>query len=980
VLSIGKLAAGGRGARYYTRTVARGREDYYAGKGEAPGRWTGSGWGSEESDGEVSEHALRSLLDGLHPRTKDPIRQQQPRATLGFDLTFSAPKSVSIVYGIAEETTTAAVREAHDAAVRDALGYLERCAARTRRGKGGKLIIDAGGFVAAAFRHRTSRAGDPQLHTHVVVANGVRGADGRWSALDARFLYRHHKTAGYLYQAALRRELSERLGVQWTNVVKGGAEIKGIPRSLIHHFSRRRDEIVLHLARRGFRTAAAAEIAALDTRRQKQYDVPVDRLRADWRARAEEQGFGHEALVAVLRRERFEARSLDYARLSDELAGRVTREDAIFDRRTVLQSLAEAHSDGAASANIEALADLWLRRDEVVQLDDEVAVLGEPAFSTRELLQLEAELLAGAEGRADAGVAQGRTEAVDAAVRERPTIAPEQIDLVAALVTSGDGVQVVRSAAGTGKTFALDAAREAWEQSGIQVVGCALSARAAVELRDQAGIPSLTIARLKLDVAQGNGLAPGSVLIVDEAGMVGTRDLAELADHAEISDAKLVLVGDDRQLPEINAGGSFRALADRLGALELREVRRQRHEWDRAALLELRDGDVAEWASAYRANGRLVAGPHADATRDALVDGWWRDLAEQDTGRETVMVALRRRDVADLNDRARDRMRQAGYLGNEELTVGSRLFSPGDQVVIARNDRILEVANGERGRVVSIDPVARSMRIELNEREVELPSRYLDDDTLHHAYAMTAHRLQGATVDRAHVLGSDELYRECGYTAMSRHRDTAHFYVTTSQPQEPLPGMDDYDAMARDVVSPMRRERAKSLAIDRADVSVGSREAPDPDEALRLLESMPANVRALPAAAQRQEHATRELAAARARLLQTEQELSSRRWLLGEKRRELARRAAGHRSAIEYWTEQADLSGAALEEAGADAASWMEQHHDSVAALRPEDALSDLRIETHAVIVRLTHEADRGSPCEPAQPPPLRSPDSGLEL
>src|SRR5262249_36502980 len=231
---IGKLTAGGRGARYYTRTVARGREDYYAGKGEAPGRWIGSGWGSEDSDDPVSEDALRALLDGQHPQTGALIRQQQPHATLGFDLTFSAPKSVSILYGVAGKDATTAVRQSHDAAVREALGYLERHAARTRRGKGGRQIISADGFVAAAFRHRTSRAGDPQLHTHVVVANGVRGVDGRWSSLDARFLYRHLKTAGYLYQASLRREMSDRLGVEWTAPARGVAEIKGIPKALIH--------------------------------------------------------------------------------------------------------------------------------------------------------------------------------------------------------------------------------------------------------------------------------------------------------------------------------------------------------------------------------------------------------------------------------------------------------------------------------------------------------------------------------------------------------------------------------------------------------------------------------------------------------------------------------------------------------------------------------------------------------------------------
>ena len=228
-------------------------------------------------------------------------------------------------------------------------------------------------------------------------------------------------------------------------------------------------------------------------------------------------------------------------------------------------------------------------------------------------------------------------------------------------------MEVVRAPAGTGKTFALDAAREAWQASGVPVFGCALSAKAAGELRDQAAIDTTTIARLTYALEKGAQLARGSVLVVDEAGMVGTRDLARLLDAAEQAQAKLVLVGDDRQLPEIQAGGLFSALADRLGAIELTEVRRQREAWDRDALAALRDGDLEHFARAYYDHGRIVAAPSADAARAALVDDWW---SATERGEQALMIAHRRADVADLNRRAREHMRAAGRLGVDALVTG----------------------------------------------------------------------------------------------------------------------------------------------------------------------------------------------------------------------------------------------------------------------------------------------------------------------
>src|SRR3954451_11723066 len=215
MLSIGKLAAGPTPGRYYVEQVAQGREDYYAGEGEAPGGWVGSGAASLALRGEVTEGGITQLLDGRDPGSGAQLRRPiSSGAVAGFDLTFRAPKSVSVLFGIGDRQLSDTLRREHEAAVGEALAYLEREACRARRGRGGALVVDGRGVVAAACDHRSSRAGDPLLHTHVVVANGTQGPDGRWTALAGRPLYRQQKTAGYLYQAALRRRLTAELGVR----------------------------------------------------------------------------------------------------------------------------------------------------------------------------------------------------------------------------------------------------------------------------------------------------------------------------------------------------------------------------------------------------------------------------------------------------------------------------------------------------------------------------------------------------------------------------------------------------------------------------------------------------------------------------------------------------------------------------------------------------------------------------------------------
>jgi hypothetical protein len=316
---------------------------------------------------------------------------------------------------------------------------------------------------------------------------------------------------------------------------KGIAEIKGIDEPIRRHFSRRRAEIVASMRDRGGRSAYAAQIAALETRRSKDYNVPVARLRDEWRARAAELGLDRERVAGIIGHRRPQP-PLDICATAESLAGPagLTEQLSAFDRRDVIRAWAEAHRGGARVSEVEQHADEWLQRADVIRLDTGRGrqQLGGARHSTEDLLRIETALVRNAAERRASGVAQVRPEIVDGRLPAAQLRSEEQEALVDTITTSGHGVEVVRSPAGAGKTRALAAARDIWEAEGIRVYGCAVAARAAAELEQIAGIDSSTVASLLIDLDRGYGLAPGSVLVVDEAGMAGTRTISRLAEHA----------------------------------------------------------------------------------------------------------------------------------------------------------------------------------------------------------------------------------------------------------------------------------------------------------------------------------------------------------------------------------------------------------------------------------------------------------------
>ena len=296
MLGIGKLAAGAQD--YYLR-ITQGIEDYYVGI-EAPGQWIGSSQQLLGLTGEVTPEALRAVFDAHHPTDGTALIATANRRVVAFDLSYKADKTVSLLDAWGGADVAAEVESAHSRAIDSSLAYLEEHAVFTRRGHNGVEQLVGEGLVAARYRHFRNRNDDPHLHDHVLVPNMVRAADGRWSTIDARHLYTHAKTAGYVYQAVLRHELSTRLGVTYGPVHNGVAPIEGIPRNVVEAFSTRRAEIVEHLEAVGASSARAAQIATLQTRKSKEAAPDVAAIQSEWVSRARAIGYEPSSVVDVL--------------------------------------------------------------------------------------------------------------------------------------------------------------------------------------------------------------------------------------------------------------------------------------------------------------------------------------------------------------------------------------------------------------------------------------------------------------------------------------------------------------------------------------------------------------------------------------------------------------------------------------------------------------------------------------------------------
>jgi ATP-dependent exoDNAse (exonuclease V) alpha subunit len=342
-----------------------------------------------------------------------------------------------------------------------------------------------------------------------------------------------------------------------------------------------------------------------------------------------------------------------------------------------------------------------------------------------------------------------------------------------------------------------------------------LEATAAQELETGSGVPSSTLASLTGYLDSGEvQLHDQVVVVVDEAGMVGTRDIAPLLTAAAAARAKVVLVGDPRQLPEITAGGLLGHLESRRRAITLIENHRQTDPTERAALAELRAGDVDEAVALLRERGVIVHGPNSETVRDGMVGDWW---THRQHGSDALMLARRNADVDDLNRRARRLVADAGELSGDPIEIVGRPFQIGDQIVCLRNDYRSDVRNGTTATITNINHQQRSVTIDTDHGVRQLDSAYLAAGLIRHGYAVTVHKAQGRTADHGLLLGTDDVTRESSYVGLSRGRESNRLYVVSTDCDDDLEHharADDRDDPRRIVLDALHATSGKQLASD----------------------------------------------------------------------------------------------------------------------------------------------------------------------
>jgi Ti-type conjugative transfer relaxase TraA len=479
----------------------------------------------------------------------------------------------------------------------------------------------------------------------------------------------------------------------------------------------------------------------------------------------------------------------------------ITHQQSTFTKRDMAK-FAHRHSDGLDQ--FKEVMSAMRSAPNLVELGKDAR--GEDRFTTHEMIEAERRLHRAAELMAERERHKvddaDRQAALSRAEQRGLVLSGEQADAVAH-VTDRRDLSVVVGHAGTGKSAMLRVAREAWEAAGYEVRGVALSGIAAENLESGSGIASRTIASMEHGWGQGRDeLTTRDVLVIDEAGMVGTRQLERVLSHAAEAGAKVVLVGDPQQLQAIEAGAAFRSIHERHGGAEIGEVRRQRDDWQRAATRDLATGKTGNALGAYRSHGMVHEAQTREQARGDLIDRWDRDR-QSGPERSRIIITHTNDEVRALNEVARERTRAAGDLGDDvRLTVerGERSFASGDRIMFLQNERGLGVKNGTLGTIEQVN--AQSMTVRTDDgRSVQFDLK--DYNKIDHGYAATIHKAQGMTVDRAHVLATPGMDGHSSYVALSRHRDGVDLHY----------GRDDFANQDR-LVRTLSRDRAKDMASD----------------------------------------------------------------------------------------------------------------------------------------------------------------------
>lgn len=785
-------------------------------------------------------------------------------AVAGFDLTFSAPKSVSLAWALADKQGAATLERAHQTAIERTIAFLESEVIRTRTGVGGVASHSTGGLLATRFRHWESREGDPQLHDHVVIANRVKfvDADGksRWLTIDSKSLFSGTMNASSYYNRVLADELV-RAGFDLRQRTSRSGAHQGMELACIDE-----KDLVAFSSRSRAIDARTAELTAdyqaehghepgtkellklrqqatLETRTPKSQASTQAQLRAGWR---EQFGSGaaqlQQHITDVIGTQRTPPGPIDVdvAAVASEVIEDLSRKQSTWTKNHVATRIniwAAAQPTPIPEATIREVLDTALTRASfaltpTVRLPahpellnpDGSSIYSPPAlqqYTSTAVLDAEDRLVAAAQQIALPGISPRHFEA--AMVKHIGPLDEGQIALAKQVACSENVLTVGIGPAGTGKTTSLKLAIAAAAEAGVRTHGVTVSAAAADQLATSTGIETSTIAKWLADLDRGKiTISPGDIILVDEAGMVSARDLDTITRHATEAGAFIRLVGDDKQLQAIGAGGSIRMIASEVGAVRLDQVHRFQsvlptgevvtNKAEAEASLALREHGDVEW---YIAENRVHGGQESKVL-EQVVRAWTADEA---AGRSSMMMAGSNSTVSTLNLMAQAQRVAAGAV-NLDVVVDlgdGNSAGVGDRIVTRRNDRRLAtdrahtfVKNGDTWTITAVHPQGSIDVVDDRGRAVTLPLEYVTHST-GLGYATTVHRAQGQTVDHARLIVDDTTTRESLYVGLTRGRRSNEVYSISdgTSPAERLraiAGRAAEPTSARELIAQAQRE------------------------------------------------------------------------------------------------------------------------------------------------------------------------------
>jgi len=795
---------------YYARGV-----EYYLGGREPDGVWYAAAGDFGRRDGAtITPKDFDALYQGIGPNGTPLISNSGGRTAdrvPAYDITLSAPRSVSLAWAFADADMKASIEAAQLNAARTTLAMLEREAAYARRGRGG-ATVEKVALTAAMFQHGESRPAehadgrvfaDPNLHTHCVVANLATRADGTVGALHSKVLRDWKMTAGAAYHAALANEL-DALGFQIDRVGRNGVfEIAGVGDAAIKYFSARRNEIENELATAGTTSADATALAsavAKATRHAKLEQASTDR-EAIWRDAAERNGLGIEQFGASLIHDatsREPAENLLAERLS-ALPRELTEHDSVVDRRELVRAVnAALVGTGLSAVRAEIEVDRLLEAGAIVEIGHDS--IGQARYSTPEMIEIERNVVALSNELASRDWAAISKDDV-AARSHRRGLSAEQSEAVLA-ATGVEAIAIVEGAPGSGKTMTLAPIVDAYRDAGYRVVGAATAWRVARSLQDDLKIEARATASWIEGLNRGRQfLDPRSVLVVDEAGLLSAREMHAILTETHRADAKIILVGDRKQLQAIGAGPGLDLVMRSVNAARVDTIVRQREEWARDAVAAFGAGDAETGIVAFSSRDLLhEAVSHKAALTRLMRD--WREARANYPDQSYLLIARTNAQVGDISRAVRAELKAEGRLKGPDVSIDAVTpsghshqiqIAVGDDIRFLHRDDRLGVVNGTVARVTAIreqghstPEAASDIRIEakVDGRRIEFTPRDICDGQgrahLGWAYASTVYGCQGMTVDRAVVLLDANYDRHAIHVAASRAREQTSLVMDRS--------------------------------------------------------------------------------------------------------------------------------------------------------------------------------------------------------